>query len=138
MFPWLWFYSPQIHYPWSGAVAQQIEPSIDWFFKGIDPSSGNARVEKKAFDVASYGRQLGLVTEILVDLAEQSQPTAQLSAQAQSALQRLIDIQADIERIKQDEAGALVRDVENQIDQLKRNNPAAFEDLRQRLRLALA
>ncbi len=136
MFPWLWFYSPTIHYPWSGGVAQQIEPTIDWFFKGIDPSSGNARIEKKAFDVASYGRQLGLVAEILVDLAEQ-QPAAELSPQAQTALQRLKDIQADIERIKQDEAGALARDVESQIDQLKRNNPAAFEDLRQRLRLAL-
>lgn len=137
MFPWLWFYSPQIHYPWSGGVAQQIEPTTDWFFNAIGTSAGNARVEKKAFDVASYGRQLGLIAEILIDLAEQ-QPSAQLSPKAKTSLKRLKGIQAEIEQIKHKDATAWARDVESQLEQLKRSNSPAFENLRQRLLTALA
>ena len=137
MFPWLWFYSPQIHYPWSGGVAQHIEPTTDWFFNAIGTSAGNARVEKKAFDVASYGRQLGLIAEILIDLAEH-QPSEKLSPKAQASLKRLKGIQADIEQIKHNDAAELARDVESQIEQLKRSNPAAFENLRQRLLTGLA
>lgn len=40
MFPWLWFWAPHIHFPWSGSVAQQIDPNLGWFFGAIQPSSG--------------------------------------------------------------------------------------------------
>ena len=70
MYPWLWFWAPQLHLPWSGNVAQRIDPNTRWFFQGIDPSAGDADIEEKAFSVASYGRQLGLITEILIEVAE--------------------------------------------------------------------
>ena len=30
MFPWLWLWAPQLHFPWSGDVAQDIEPTTTW------------------------------------------------------------------------------------------------------------
>ena len=66
MFPWLWFWAPQFHFPWSGSVAQQIDPDLGWFFGAIRPGAGDATVEREAFEVASYGKQLGLISEALV------------------------------------------------------------------------
>jgi hypothetical protein len=97
MFPWLWFFAPQIHFPWSGAVAQQIAPDTHWFFAGIRPDAGDARIEERAFGVASYGKQLGLITEVLLALAHES-PRA--SAKAQASIDKLKKIQAEIEDIK--------------------------------------
>lgn len=97
MFPWLWFYAPQVHFPWSGAVAQQIAPDTHWFFSGIQPGAGNARIEEQAFGVASYGKQLGLITEVLLALAQES-PSA--SAAAQESIDKLKKIQAEIEHLK--------------------------------------
>ena len=59
MFPWFWLWAPQLRLPFSGDVAQEIEPRLDWFFAGIKPQAGNARIEARAFDVATYGDQLG-------------------------------------------------------------------------------
>jgi hypothetical protein len=59
MYPWLWIWAPQLHFPWSGGVAQRIEPNANWFFDSISGQPGNAKIEKKAFGVASYGKQLG-------------------------------------------------------------------------------
>ena len=39
MYPWLWFWAPQFHFPFSGSVAQRIEPDTRWFFDGI-PARG--------------------------------------------------------------------------------------------------
>mgnify|MGYP003494737106 CR=1 FL=1 len=97
MFPWLWFFAPQVHLPWSGSVAQQIAPDTHWFFSGIAPSAGDARIEEQAFAVASYGKQLGLITEVLLELAQES-PKA--SAAAADSIAKLERIRAEIERIK--------------------------------------
>ena len=67
MYPWIWLWAPQIYFPWSGSVAQKIEPSTSWFFDAIDPSAGDGRIERRACEIASYGRQLGLITEVLLD-----------------------------------------------------------------------
>ena len=79
MFPWLWYWAPQVHFPWSGRVAQQIAPDTHWFFGGIRPGAGDARIEEQAFGVASYGKQLGLITEVLLALAQES-PRASIAA----------------------------------------------------------
>jgi hypothetical protein len=93
----MWLYAPQFHFPWSGNVAQQIRPELEWFFKGIAPESGQAVLEQKAFEIASYGRQLGLITEVLIDTATQVKP---LTPQGQVALKRLEAIAAQIEQLK--------------------------------------
>lgn len=131
MVPWLWFWSPQLYFPWSGSVAQRIEPNTSWFFDAILPSAGGARIERKAFDVASYGRQLGLITEVLLELAARQRP---LDDEAAQSLGRLKSIRAEIEQIKKDEAHRTARQIEAQVRELKTRSAAEFQDLIERLR----
>ena len=49
MYPWLCFWAPQIHFPLSGSLAQNIEPNTTWFSDLIKPPAGDARIEEKAF-----------------------------------------------------------------------------------------
>lgn len=116
MFPFLWFWAPQVRLPFSGDVAQDIEPSLDLFFAGIKPRSGNSRIEAKAFDVASYGDQLGVITKLLLELAER-QP-AEVQA-ASAPLQELRDIHARIEAIKDDEYGRELLALEARVQALR-------------------
>ena len=127
MFPWLWLWAPQLHFPWSGDVAQDIEPTTTWFFRGIRPESGDAEIEEKAFAVASYGRQLGLLTEVLVDLADQLAPA---SPQAAEALARLKQVQASIDEVKAAERARRVADLAAQVAELRRCGGADFAALR--------
>ena len=100
MFPWLWLWSPRFELPLSGDVVQDIEPTLQTFFNGIGPKAGNARIERRAFGVASYGKQLGLLTELLIDLAERSAPQADDAKKALTELQR---IRREIEALKKTE-----------------------------------
>jgi len=134
MFPWLFFFAPQWQLPFSGSVAQRIDPQTHWFFDGIDASAGDGRIERQAFEVATYGRQLGLLTEVLVDLAEQVAPQSEA---ARKSLKRLKAIQVEIEKIKAQDAATLVRDVEQALDRLQKQHPAAYERLGERMQLRL-
>ena len=93
MFPWLWFWSPTLHLPFSGSVAQQIEPDTQWFFAGIPPGAGNGQIEKKAFDVASeavkeQGRaELAEAARAALGRLRQADPTAYQSLLASAALE---------------------------------------------------
>lgn len=97
MYPWFWFWAPQIHLPFSGSVAQEIAPDTDWFFDSIRPEAGNGDVEKKVFEVASYGRQLGLITEVLLSLADGETVGKEKAVQS---LERLKQIQREVEDVK--------------------------------------
>jgi len=121
MFPFFWFWAPQVRLPFSGDVAQDIEPSLDLFFSGIKPRSGNGRIEAKAFDVASYGDQLGVITKLLLELAER-QP-AEVQA-ASKPLDELRKIHARIEAIKDDEYERELRAVEARAVVLRRRRAA--------------
>ncbi len=130
MFPWLWVWAPDLNFPWSGSVAQRIEPNTNWFFDGIPDEAGDRRIEKKAFDVASYGRQLGLLTEVVIELADKQ---ASLSPEATTSLRRLGQIRERIEKIKQDEASSLAEELEQRIEWLRKHHPTEFDRLRARL-----
>jgi hypothetical protein len=108
MFPWFWTWAPQLHLPLSGDVAQRIDPSA--WFAAIPPEAGNGHIEQQACAVASYGKQLGLITELLLDVAQQAAPR---SAQGQQALRQLQAIRDEIEGLKlssyAQQADALVR-----------------------------
>ena len=98
MYPWLWFWAPQWHLPWSGDVSLNIHPDTDWFSQNIkEEGAGNASIERRAFAIASYGKQLGLITEILIAVAEQQ---SDLSNEAATSLERLKKIKAAIEMLK--------------------------------------
>ena len=135
MFPWLFLWAPQLQLPFSGDVAQRIEPRTQWFFDGIDTASGDPVIERKAFEVATYGRQLGLITELLLDMAEQTPPRTKAGRESR---QRLLAIQAEIERIKTEDAAGQVAMVEAGLRRLKTQHKTEYEALRTRLQRALA
>jgi hypothetical protein len=131
MFPWLWIFAPQVHFPWSGSVAQQIAPDTDWFFGSIRPGTGDARIEQQAFEVASYGKQLGLITDVLLQLAEAS-PEA--SAGSAASIDRLEAIRDEIERIKNAEYGRVADALTEQVRAIQRRGGAKAVALNARLR----
>ena len=135
MFPWLWFWAPQFHLPWSGDVAQRVEPTTHWFFQGIQPWAGNARIEEKAFGVASYGKQLGLITEVLISLAEQQ---GNATPQAAESLAKLKAIAREIEAIKDADYEQTAIDLEAQLEALRRRGGPRHAELSERLRPLLA
>jgi hypothetical protein len=104
MFPWFWIWAPRFNYPWSGNVAQDISPDTTWFFGAIKPQAGIGEVEKEIFDVASYGKQLGLITEVLLSLASADTIDA---GKAAESLTRLKQIYAEIEKVKADNSRRL-------------------------------
>jgi hypothetical protein len=130
MIPWLWTWSPTLHFPWSGNVAQQIEPDTHWFFDAIAPASGNADVERKAFERASYGKQLGLVTDVLLEQVAHGRLESEA---AKESLRRLKEIHVDIERIKNESVTTSVRSIEEDIARLKKRSPAEYKALLHRL-----
>ncbi|KQW90046.1 hypothetical protein ASC94_20065 [Massilia sp. Root418] len=92
MFPLFWNVSPQFFLPWSGSVRQDIE--LDRFFSAIPRSAGDGGVEEAAFKRASYGSQLGWITEVLLETMKD------VPADEKSALGKLRLANADIQRLK--------------------------------------
>ena len=141
MYPWLWVWAPQQHFPLSGGVAQQID-LFDSISTDAVNGNGNRTVEKKAFAVASYGKQLGLLTEILIELADRQARQSPLSDAAAQSLDQLNAIRAAIKIIKDDfnvdAASPVASDIEKQVRQLKECNPAEFARLSEGLRALLA
>ena len=126
MFPWLWFWSPTFHFPFSGSVAQRIEPDTDWFFAGIPATAGNGDLEKKAFEVASYGRQLGWITEVL--LAERNSPTVSAATGSES-LRKLQEAHDEIETAKRQSRAEIAEAAASALGRLREADPAAYERL---------
>ena len=135
MYPWLWLWAPQMNFPWSGDVAQEIEPTTNWFFRGIRPAAGDAEIEEKAFSVASYGKQLGLITEVLIDVTEQ---VSTRSAESTESLNRLKLIQEAIDRIKTMQRASRVSDIASQVAEVKRKSGSEYAELSRTLLPLLA
>jgi hypothetical protein len=123
MFPWLWVWAPHLQFPLSGNVVQDIDPVFSAFFKGIKPAAGNARIEERAVNVASYGRQLGLLTDLLIEVAGRALPAQGANDATLAELQR---IRAAIEQIKREEYQAEVTEVADRVKAIRtRGGPAA-------------
>lgn len=135
MNPWFLFWAPQLTLPFGGSVAQRIEPDTNWFFGAIAPGAGDPQIERQAFDVASYGRQLGLITEVLADLAAQQPPT---TPEGRKSLERLRGIQARIEQLKEQDAVDALAQIEALLVRLKKTHPERMAAARRRIARALA
>lgn len=135
MNPWFFFWAPQLTMPFGGSVAQRIEPDTNWFFSGIPPRAGDPVMERKAFEVASYGRQLGLITEVLVDLAAQVPPATE---QGRKSLKRLREIQLRIEQLKEQDAIDTLEQIDALLARLEKAHPQRLAQARQRIAHALA
>jgi 1-aminocyclopropane-1-carboxylate deaminase/D-cysteine desulfhydrase-like pyridoxal-dependent ACC family enzyme len=116
-------------------VSQNIEPKTDaWFSDLITPESGNAEIERKAFAVASYGKQLGLLTDVLIEMAEQ----AALSPDGSRSLERLREIKASIDEIKESTYRSHVSQLTSEVQALRARGGAEYEQLSQSLLPLLA
>ncbi|MGB0712545.1 MAG: hypothetical protein ACPGUC_03185 [Gammaproteobacteria bacterium] len=128
--PWTLFLAPRFYFPWSGDVVQRIDPETNWFSREIRPEAGDANTEQAAFQVASYGRQLGLITEVLDDLATQMNPT---TSEGTQALNRLRGVKQRIEALKAE--GLAVDGLVEQAQGLRETDPAAYREFAKRLGL---
>jgi hypothetical protein len=132
MFPWFWLWAPQVQFPFSGSVAQRIDPDTRWFFGGIRPQAGDGELEQRIHeDIASYGRQLGLLTEALLGLAGSEQVGPE---QAGRSMKRLEDIRTDVEALKREADSRLAAQASAALDRLARHDPGAAAALAERYR----
>lgn len=125
------FFAPHLYLPWSGSIAQRIEPNTNWFFDTIYGEAGNGRIEKKAFEEASYGKQLGLISEVLLAIAEKDND---LGKKAAESLNRLKEIYIKIEAIKIEQAAITALEIERQLKWLKEKSPSDYNSLAPKLR----
>lgn len=130
MLPWFWWWAPQVHWPFSGDVVQDIAPDTRWFFGAIPPQAGVGEVERKVFETASYGRQLGLITEVLLALSEDAQWK---TAEAADKHRRLKALAARIETVKQAHKADLAEAAEAALRKLHEEQPGAYRALMARL-----
>lgn len=133
MFPWLYYWAPQFHFPFSGAVQQDIAPSTDWFFGGIQPGTGDAALEQAVFDkVASYGKQLGILTDTMLWLAG-----GVADGTAPPALEQLRDLQRQVEALKSRHRDETLAQAESLLETLARTQPDTLRELLGRYAKAL-
>jgi hypothetical protein len=123
MFPTFWWWAPQFQFPFSGSVAQRIEPD---FFSNIANGAGNGEVEREAFDIASYGRQLGLITEVLLSMAGTDTVSR---AQGQESLARLKVIHDQVEDVKRRHQASDADAARLALEKLQHSDPAALAAL---------
>jgi hypothetical protein len=100
------------------------QPILPWTFSGITVNyAGNPSIEKNVIEtVASYGRQLGILTEAVLKLANQSLPTKS-GVPVEDPIARLRDLAEQIEKLKEIHKTALLREARDAMDRLARDNP---------------
>lgn len=122
MNPWL---SPWMQFnklPLSGSVNQDISPLSGWLSPQFEFNfAGDRHVESKVIaDVASYGKQLGVISEAILELAEGK------NGEAIQKLQELVD---QIEAVKKQHADQLGSRVRADLETLKLKDPELLKDL---------
>ena len=122
MFPWFWMhwspqFAPQMHFPLSGAVTQDF----------VQSGAGDKSVEREVGDIASYGRQLGWLSEVL--LGQQADATAAQRAAASDALQELRTLSDEVAAIKQRHRAARLRAAAKTLKALAEEEPEALAAL---------
>lgn len=118
MLPWLWIFAPQMYGPLSGPVTQDLSPDV--FFRGIKPGAGVPDIERRVFEQASYGKQLGWLMDVLVDAID---PSTLRSPEARSALAKLEKLRARVERIKTEHREDQVEAAIALLDRIQADSP---------------
>jgi hypothetical protein len=122
MFPWLFFWTPQVNWPLSGAVRQHI--SQDTLFDSIEPTAGDGTLEKAIFNVSSYGTQIGMLSDIVMYLwyrtmnlpLDENAPSA---ADAERAIRQLKETREAIHALKKVYRQSRVETISQILDKLK-------------------
>lgn len=88
---------------------------------GPMPETGNAAIERKIYsEVARAGKQLGFITDAVVELAQKTGNTDE------KHVKRLVKLRNDIEKVKRKAAKARAKE---SLDQLKKIHPDGFREL---------
>jgi hypothetical protein len=108
--------------PLSGDVNQRI--TAPWFSPSLTVNyAGDAVLEDRVVTkVASYGRQLGWLTEIAIALAK-NQPLPE------ETLLRLEQASREIEAIKKEARLSALQEADKALDRLEREQPAQYDKL---------
>jgi len=116
MIPWL-------RLPASGDVWQKVTNITDWFSPKVEMNfAGDPQIEQEVnANVASYGRQIGVLTEAVIALAQPDK------AALDKAVTRLKEFQAEIEAIKKRRAPDLEEGVLDAMSRLKSTDKDAYE-----------
>jgi hypothetical protein len=111
-------------FPWPNLVPTNLTQPIlpDWSLQHITVNyQGNPAIEKDvAANVASYGKQLGIITEAVLTVADGGPEKAQ-------RIDRLRDIAEKIEKIKQDHRRDLAASAQQAMDSLAKTDRDAAE-----------
>lgn len=101
-----------------GNLTQPILPG--WSFGNVSVNyAGNADIEKKVVeDVASYGKQLGIITDVVLEL------TADKPAGKDDPLAQLREIAAKVEEIKAQQKRSLSEKASDAMAKLAESNEA--------------
>ncbi|GAB6907201.1 conserved hypothetical protein [Desulfosarcina cetonica] len=121
MLPWL---QSNINFPLSGDVNQRIEP--DWFFGSIGAEVGDGEIEREVFQkVASYGRQIGVLTDVLLSIIDQ----LDLDEGRIDALAALKTLHARVAEVKASKKERLQERARALLDKLEKSDAEAFKQL---------
>ncbi len=124
MYPWLFYWSPQYYFPWSGSVDQDILPDARWFFGAIPPWAGDGQLEREIFESDSYGRQIGILSDVLMTMVD---PDRIPPDEAERAIEQFKKLHDDVDAIKsryrQRRSEAALR----LLEQLQRHDPQELE-----------
>ncbi|MBV9508720.1 MAG: hypothetical protein JO303_00380 [Caulobacteraceae bacterium] len=123
MFPWL------LKMPASGDVWQKVTNVTDWFSPRLEMNfAGDPQIEQQVNEhVASYGAQLGLLTEAVLGLADSKH-----DARFHEAVKRLKDIQAKVEKLKADRP-APAKSALQAMEELRRTDGKAYDEVLEKL-----
>jgi len=122
MNPWLFPWWGLLKAPWSGDVTQDIAADTRWLSPQFELNfSGNRKIEAEVVaEVASYGKQLGALSEAVLEIA-QGEPG--------DAVERLKRLAAQVEGVKRKHRDRLEQRLRDDLDQLKQQDPEALERL---------
>ncbi|WP_413111248.1 hypothetical protein [Thaumasiovibrio sp. DFM-14] len=120
MHPWYLWWQRTLNYPLSGNVNQDFQylsPTYEFNF------AGNKEIERKAIcEVASYGKQLGILSDVLIELCDKQKHHSETT-------EKLHLMVKEINNIKERHYQVNGRKIKQQLEWLKEHNRAAFDDL---------
>jgi hypothetical protein len=114
--------SPFFKFPLSGNVTQDINPVTSWLSPQLEFNfAGNHQIEADVIStVASYGKQLGTISEAVLELADGTQ---------NGAIEQLRQLTKDIDSIKKKHQQQEATRLKAGLEQLQKNDPDAFKQL---------
>jgi hypothetical protein len=123
MFPWIWF-QPTFNFPFSGDVAQDIEPRTIWDLPFSGPYRGNRPLERRILaEGAGYGEQLKVLHAAVLALIDH------LKVEKLEGCKEAIELHRKIDDIKTAHYAETASDLRTVLIALKKADENAFEAL---------